>query len=192
MDITEEIFLESISCHEGILNRFKKKGFPVIHTIIGHLVACFENEGKVLLAGNGGSAADCHHIAGELVGRFKKNRRPIPAQSLVSDTSVLTCIANDYDFNSVFSRQIEALAESRDLLWVLSTSGTSPNIMKAVQTAKENEMKVIAFTGRVDSPLEQISDICLCAGTEKTAHAQEIHQVAYHIICTYLDKIYAE
>lgn len=192
MDIKEEIFLNAISSHLDLLDEFKKNNFTVIQKIIDRITTCFEKEGKLLLVGNGGSAADCQHIAGELVGRFKMNRRPLAALSLTNDTSVLTCIANDYDYESVFSRQLEALAKPQDILWALSTSGSSANVVKAAQLAKEKDLIVIAFTGKDNSLLEKISDICLCAGTAETAHAQEIHQIAYHIICNYLDDIYTD
>lgn len=192
MNIAENSFSESISSHEEVFRQFKETGYPVIREIVEHLSRCFENNGKVLLIGNGGSAADCQHIAGELIGRFRASRDPLPGLSLASDTSVLTCIANDFGYGSVFSRQVLTLGEEQDLLWALSTSGASPNILKAAEAAKEKQMAVISFTGKEESPLEKISDVCLCANTEDTARAQEIHQIAYHIICSYLDDIYPE
>ncbi|MDX1618581.1 MAG: SIS domain-containing protein, partial [Balneolaceae bacterium] len=131
------------------------------------------------------------HIAGELVGRFEKERPPLPAISLASDTSVMTCIANDYEYESLFARQVEALARPGDLLWALSTSGESPNILRAAEWAKENGITVISFTGCNESTLENISDHCLCVGTRNTARVQEIHQLAYHIICRYLDNVHS-
>jgi D-sedoheptulose 7-phosphate isomerase len=190
MNNTANIFSEEISYHVELVNKFKEKGFAAIEQIVDCLSACFDNGGKVLLMGNGGSAADCQHIAGELVGRFKINRSALPAISLACDTAVLTCISNDFDYESVFSRQVKALAEPQDLLWAISTSGSSSNVLKAVKWANEREITVISFTGKKDSPLEEISDICLCAGTPKTAQAQQIHQISYHIICGYLDQIY--
>lgn len=186
----EKIFIDTVNSHEAMVQRFKKAAYPVIRNIVDSISSCYEQKGKVILIGNGGSAADCQHIAGELVGRFKLNRVSLPAIALTTDTSVLTCIANDYDYESVFSRQVEAIAEKPDILWAFSTSGSSSNVIKAVEVAKSKDIKIISFTGKTDSPLEHLSDICLCAGTEQTGHAQEIHQLSYHIICKYIDEIY--
>lgn len=191
MNLSEKVFSASITKHDEAVQKFKKAGFPIIREIVEKLSTCFENRGKVLLIGNGGSAADCQHIAGELVGRFRRNRKPLPAISLASDTSVLTCIANDFDFESAFSRQVMALADKEDLLWAFSTSGSSANILKAVEIARDKNIPVVSFTGTENSPLEKNSDVCLCAGTNETGHAQEIHQMTYHIICKYLDELYA-
>lgn len=192
MDDKEKIFYDSINLHQEILKRYRKTGFPVICKIVNALSKCFHNNGKLLLIGNGGSAADCQHIAGELAGRYKLNRIPLPAISLVGDSSVLTCIANDYNYEFVFSRQIEALANKNDIIWAFSTSGSSPNILNAVKIGRKNDVFVISFTGKKNSPLEKMSDVCLCAETEDTGHAQEIHQIAYHIVCQYIDEMYKE
>lgn len=192
INITSNDFQDSILTHFGILRQFQETGFPIIQNIVDRLSHCFTNHGKVLFVGNGGSAADCQHLAGEFAGRFKKNRRPLAAMSLAGDIAVLTCIANDYDYESVFSRQVEALGNEGDILWAFSTSGASRNVVKAAEVGIDRGLKIISFTGSKSSPLERKSDICLCAGTDNTAHAQEIHQVAYHIICRYLDSMYDE
>ncbi|MFC1781895.1 SIS domain-containing protein, partial [Planctomycetota bacterium] len=116
-------------------------------------------------------------------GRFRRERKALPAIALTTDTSVLTSVANDYSFENVFARQVEALVRKSDILWALSTSGTSASIIAAAKLAKEREARVISFTGRKDSELESISDICFCAVNELTPRSQEIHQLAYHIIC---------
>jgi D-sedoheptulose 7-phosphate isomerase len=137
----------------------------------------------VYTCGNGGSAADAQHIAAELIGRFEKERIALPAICLSTDSSVLTSVANDYHFNDIFKRQAQALIKTNDILWAISTSGASPNIINAVQTAKQNKAKIIAFTGKNASPLEELADICLCANSNQAAAAQQVHQIAYHIIC---------
>ncbi len=173
--------------HEVVVRHFKEHGSPILKEIVESIMNCFRQGGKLLLAGNGGSASDCQHIAGEFVGRYRRNRKALPAISLATDTAVLTCIGNDYDYNSIFSRQVRAIGKSRDVLWVFSTSGSSKNILEAVIAAKEKDITVIAFTGKPKSTLESNADICLCANTDKTNHAQEVHQLAYHIICEIID-----
>jgi D-sedoheptulose 7-phosphate isomerase len=148
----------------------------------------FEAGGALYLCGNGGSAADAQHIAGEFVGRFQSERRALPAVALSTDTSVLTCLANDYDYERVFARQVEALVQPGDILWAFSTSGASPNVLKAVDAARDRGARVVAFTGRKDSPLEDRADLCLCADAPRTARSQEIHQLAYHIICDLVER----
>lgn len=144
--------------------------------------------GTLYLCGNGGSAADAQHIAGEFVGRFRTERRALPAVALSTDTSVLTCIANDYDYESIFARQVEALVREGDVLWAFSTSGTSANVLKAAEAARCKGARIIAFTGRSGSPLENLADLCLCADARATARSQEIHQLAYHIVCDLVER----
>jgi D-sedoheptulose 7-phosphate isomerase len=192
MDITKETFSEALLHHFKLVRQFKQSGFPAIQEIVTCIANVFDNNGKILLMGNGGSAADCQHIAGELIGRFKADREGLPAICLACDASVLTCIGNDFDYESVFSRQVQAMGDSQDLLWAISTSGASVNVLKAAKVAKQKEIAVLSFTGKTDSQLEKTSDICLCAKTDETAQAQQIHQVAYHIICGYLDQIYGD
>jgi len=174
---------ETIETHKKMTADFQKSGTETVAAISQAIVKSLEQNGTVYLCGNGGSAADAQHIAGEFVGRFKKERKALPAVALSTDTSVITCIANDYSYEKAFSRQVEALVREGDILWAFSTSGTSANIIAAAESAKNKGAYVIAFTGRINSKLEQISDICLCADDESTARSQEIHQLAYHIIC---------
>ncbi|MDA8130923.1 MAG: D-sedoheptulose 7-phosphate isomerase [Elusimicrobia bacterium] len=139
--------------------------------------------GKVLVCGNGGSAADSQHIAGELVGRFKKERRAIAAVALTTDTSVLTCLGNDYGFDRVFERQVEALGRKGDLLIAISTSGSSPNVLKAVIKAKELGMSVVGFFGAKGGAILPHCDLSFLAPSQDTPRVQEIHILAAHIIC---------
>ncbi|MDA8243898.1 MAG: D-sedoheptulose 7-phosphate isomerase [Elusimicrobia bacterium] len=139
--------------------------------------------GKVLVCGNGGSAADSQHIAGELVGRFKKERRAIAAVSLTTDTSVLTCLGNDYGFDRVFERQVEALGRKGDLLIAISTSGSSPNVLKAAAKAKELGMSVVGFFGAKGGAILPHCDLSFLAPSQDTPRVQEMHILAAHIIC---------
>jgi D-sedoheptulose 7-phosphate isomerase len=180
---TRKSFIEALETHKKMISDFEKDGIETIAAVAEEITSVLHQGGTVYLCGNGGSAADAQHIAGELVGRFTRERKALAAVALSTDTSVLTCIANDYSYEKVFARQAEALVRKGDILWAFSTSGTSANIVAAVQVTREKGARVISFTGKRNSKLEQISDICFCADAESTARSQEIHQLAYHIIC---------
>ncbi len=181
-NITKQI-TETIETHKKMTAEFQESGIEKVAAISQAITRVLEQNGTVYLCGNGGSAADAQHIAGELVGRFRRERKALAAVALSTDTSVMTCIANDYAYENVFSRQVEAMVREGDILWAFSTSGTSANVIAAAESAKNKGANVIAFTGRINSKLEQIADICFCAEDESTARSQEIHQLAYHIIC---------
>jgi D-sedoheptulose 7-phosphate isomerase len=148
--------------------------------------------GTVYICGNGGSAADAQHISAELVGRFQRERKGLAAIALSTDTSILTSVANDYGYDKVFSRQVEALVRESDILWAFSTSGESVNVIEAAKTAKNKLASVIAFTNKPQSTLESISDICLCTNAKSTAQSQEMHQLAYHIICDIVESNFTD
>lgn len=161
----------------------------VIGNIAEVLIGAFSAGRRVYVCGNGGSAADAQHIAAELVGRFRrKNRKPLPCVALTTDTSILTALANDFGFEQVFSRQIEALGDKGDVLWALSTSGKSPNILAAAGSAKRIGMKVVAMTGGSGGDLSESADVCFKAPAERTDLIQQLHQLAYHIICELIDE----
>lgn len=143
---------------------------------------------SVYIAGNGGSAADAQHIAAELVGRFKKNRRALSAFALTTDTSCLTAIGNDFGFDNVFSRQLEANFRRGDLLWLLSVSGSSPNIQKAIHTTKGLGGNVILFTGLSCVELIDVVDVCLVVQSSSSDVVQECHQFAYHFLCDLIEQ----
>lgn len=146
--------------------------------------------GKVLLCGNGGSAADAQHIAGEFLNRFLRERRPYAAIALSTDTSTLTAIGNDYDFSLVFAKQVQALGRPGDLLWAITTSGNSANIMHAVEAAHGAGMKVIGMTGGSGGKLAPESDYLLCIqSTKSTPRIQEGHQLLFHLICERMEEI---
>lgn len=142
---------------------------------------------KVLLCGNGGSAADAQHIAAELVGRYERQRRAWPAIALTTDTSALTAISNDYGYEEVFARQVEALATANDVLLALSTSGTSVNILKAVKKARDLGCKTIALTGAGGEPLASACDLAVVVPSERTARVQECHITIGHLWCELID-----
>ncbi len=187
----EQIVRETIEDHKALVAQFERHGAEIVARIAESIVRSLAEGGTLYLCGNGGSAADAQHIAGEFVGRFRTERRALPAVALSTDTSVLTCIANDYDYESVFARQVEALVREGDVLWAFSTSGTSANVLKAVNVARSKGAQIIAFTGRSNSPLENLADLCLCADARATARSQEIHQLAYHIVCDLVERSFA-
>ena len=147
------------------------------------LIETFLKKGKILLAGNGGSAADCQHIAAEFIGRLNFDRDPLPAIALTSNTSNLTCIANDYGFEEIFTRQMHALACENDSLIVYSTSGKSKNIIKLVVEAKNKVKNIIALTGNHTEELSKYADVIISVKSSKTTRIQEIHAIAGHIMC---------
>ena len=151
------------------------------------LVACFRAGGGVFLFGNGGSAADAQHIAGELVGRFLKERRALKAQALTTDASVLTSIANDYDFQRVFVRQLEALARPGDVAVGLTTSGNSPNVLAALRWARGAGLRTIALTGAGGGRCAELADVLLDVPETLTPRVQEAHVVVYHVLCEFVE-----
>jgi D-sedoheptulose 7-phosphate isomerase len=148
--------------------------------------------GKVLLFGNGGSAADAQHIAGELVGRFLLDRPALPAVALTTDTSVLTCVANDYAFEEVFARQVEALAKPGDVVIAISTSGNARNVIRGAEAARTAGATVIGMTGATGGALADLCDLCIRAPSEVTARIQEVHITAGHVICELVERALCE
>ena len=150
------------------------------------MMACWQACGKVLIAGNGGSAADAMHFAEELVARFEKDRKGLAAIALC-DPTVLTCAANDFGFEQVFSRQVEALGNPNDILIVLSTSGNSPNILRAIEAANQKKMLTAAFLGRDGGKAKGLCPIELIIPAEKSHRIQEGHKILYHTLCEWVD-----
>jgi len=144
--------------------------------------------GKLLLAGNGGSAADAQHIAGEMIGRLNLERAPLAAIALTTDSSVLTALANDYGYDQVFARQIEGLGRAGDVFLAISTSGCSPNILRAAEAARRQHLVVVGFTGRNGGELAPRCDLCLHAPTDATQLIQQIHIIAAHIVCALVEE----
>jgi D-sedoheptulose 7-phosphate isomerase len=162
---------------------FQAAGTEKIAEAAEMVIQCLKQGGRLYVCGNGGSSADAKHIAGELVGRFMHERKGLPVVALTANDSIITAVANDYGYETVFVRQVDALLCKGDVLWVLSTSGDSPNVIAAAELAKKKQARVLAFTGKKDSRLEKIADVCVCAGCETSPRSQEIHQLSYHIIC---------
>jgi len=189
---TKKQITKAIETHSKMLAEIRKSGIKAIAAAAQAVIKALKAGRSVYLCGNGGSAADAQHIAGELVGRFQRERKALAAVALSTDTSILTSIANDYSYEDVFARQVEALVREGDILWAFSTSGSSPNVIKAARLAKEKGACVLAFTGKPDSKLERIADICFCAGSESTARSQEMHQLAYHIVCDLVEQSFCK
>ena len=144
--------------------------------------------GKLLIAGNGGSAADAQHIAAELTGRFVRERRPLPALALHTNTSALTAIGNDYGYENVFARELAAHARPGDVFLAISTSGGSRNILRAMETAREKKLMVIGLTGESGGAMRAACDLCLCVPSKSTARIQEMHITIGHAICELLEE----
>lgn len=144
--------------------------------------------GRLLVAGNGGSAAHAQHLSAELLGRYRDERRPLAALALHADTSTLTAIGNDYGYAEVFARQVRAYGQAGDVLLALSTSGRSANVLHAVEQARTLGLTTWALTGRRPNPLTQASDDAITVDAEATCTVQEVHQVAVHLLCTAIDR----
>jgi D-sedoheptulose 7-phosphate isomerase len=154
------------------------------------MVACLLANGKILACGNGGSAADSQHFAAELLNRFERERPGLAAMALTTDTSTLTSIANDYDYNQVFSKQVLALGQPRDVLLAISTSGNSPNVVAAIRAAHERDMRVVALTGKGGGEMgKQLApaDVHICVPHAVTARIQEVHLLTLHCLCDGID-----
>ena len=152
------------------------------------ILNAYKAGGKVLLIGNGGSAADAQHIAAELIGRFKLERKGLPAIALTTNTSTLTALANDYTYDTVFSRQLEALANEKDVLIAITTSGSSPNILKAAEMAHSKGVIVIGLTGENGGKLKDMADLTIVVPSDNIARVQEAHITVGHIICHLVEK----
>jgi D-sedoheptulose 7-phosphate isomerase len=150
-------------------------------------IAALKNNNKILFAGNGGSAADAQHLAGELVSRFGFDRPGLSAIAITTDTSIITSISNDYSFDILFSRQIQALGKSGDVLVAISTSGNSTNIIEGLKEARKTGIKTIGFTGMTGSKMDPFCDICLKVPSKETPRIQEAHIMIGHIICSLIE-----
>ena len=156
---------------------------PKIHYFANQILNTFAHRKKILICGNGGSAADAQHFSSELIGRYEKDRKSLPAISLSTDTSALTAIGNDFDFDHIFSRQIEGIGEQGDMLIVISTSGNSKNLVKAIDAAKKKNMQCSALLGRKGGIIFDITDFEITISSRRTCRIQEMHGLIIHIIC---------
>lgn len=178
-----KIFRESSRVKEAFINDNLGK----LANVIDVVTAALKAGNKIMIFGNGGSAADAQHLAAEFVNRFIIERPPLPAIALTTDSSVLTSIGNDYDFSEIFAKQIRALGQEGDIAWGISTSGNSPNVLKALETAKKMGLVTLAFTGKDGGAIARMADHVLNAASPSTARIQETHITAGHAICELVD-----
>lgn len=171
-----------------VKRRFVETQLSIVLKICDCLTQVLQGGGTIYLCGNGGSAADAQHIAAEFVGRFLRERRALPAVALTTNTSILTAIGNDYDFRVIFSRQVQAQARPGDAVVGISTSGKSPNVLAAMAAAREIGATAIGFTGEPGEPLGQACDLCLKVPTSSTPRIQEVHIMAWHMICDIVEQ----
>ena len=175
--------------HQRVVNAAMGQ-IDLLERMTDRIIECFNTGGKLYVLGNGGSAADAQHIAAELVGRFKHDRKALPAVALTTDTSILTAVANDIGAENCFLRQVEALVTNRDIVWALSVSGTSPNVIRAVKRAKAIGAFTIGFTGRSGGELKDLCELCFQADHDTSDRVQEVHQLAYHAICNRIEQTF--
>ncbi len=175
----KDLFADSIRVKEQFISQYAS----LIKEVSELIVSSFRNGNKLLLMGNGGSSSDASHIAGEFVNRFQKDRPPLPAIALNTDMAVITSIGNDYGFNLVFSRQVETLAKEGDIVIAISTSGNSPNVIAAVETARKMGITTIGLTGGNGGSLATLVDYAFVVPSKATPRIQEVHITLGHVIC---------
>ena len=180
-----KIFDESITIVSKSKNLEKS-----IQQVVDKIISCFENGNKIIIFGNGGSAADSQHFAAEFIGRFLLERQSLPAISLTTDTSILTSLGNDYSFDNIFSRQCESLVEKNDIVFGISTSGKSLNVINGIETAKNQGAITIALLGSGGGNLSQIVDIPIIIPSNSTPRIQESHRIILHIICEIVEEYF--
>ena len=182
-------FLEAFRQGSRNMAAVAESTYPAaVERATGLLLECFRAGGKMLAFGNGGSSADAQHLTAELVGRFAVERRPLPAIALTTNQAILTAWSNDYSFEDVFARQVEALGRPGDVAIGISTSGTSPNVLAALGKARAAGLKTVGLTGRSGGQMGELCDVLLAAPVDGTARIQEVHLVTYHSICAALEQ----
>jgi D-sedoheptulose 7-phosphate isomerase len=150
---------------------------------VEHVIACYQAGGRLYIAGNGGSAADAQHLAAEFVSKLARDRNPLPAEALTTDSSILTAIGNDYGFENIFSRQLAGKLQANDVFLGITTSGRSPNILKALEQCRAKGVKSIVFTGRDGGQVKEMAEYCIIAAGQQTSTIQELHIVLAHTLC---------
>jgi len=188
--VTAELFQVALEENIALHRRVKDSGAERVVEAASTIVEALRGGGKLMVFGNGGSAADAQHIAAELVGRFQRERPALAAMALTTDTSVLTSIANDYAFDRVFARQIEALGRSGDVALGISTSGDSPNVVAALEAARALSMRTIALTGRDGGSVGRAAAIHVNVPGQDTARVQEVHRTLLHVICDLVERAF--
>jgi len=180
----KEMIGAELSAHILLLKQTIKETEPLILQLVRSFCKCFKQGNKILICGNGGSAADAQHVAAEFINRFRFDRSPLPAIALTTDSSILTCIGNDSAFENIFSRQVEALGVKGDILVGISTSGRSSNVLKALNIARSKGLLTIGFTGENGREIMGTKcDCCLVVPSTDTARIQECHEFVWHVIC---------
>ena len=186
MNQIKDIVQASIAVKQDVL-----KDETLLKTVadcVAVIITAFKNGNKVLFCGNGGSAADAQHLAAEFSGRFYTDRDALPAEALHCNSSYLTAVANDYGYNEIFARMVQAAGRSSDLLIAISTSGNSPNILKAIEAARQQHMQVIGFTGAQGGKMSALCDVLLNMPSDHTPRIQECHILVGHILCELVEK----
>ena len=179
-----------LAVSQEVVARFVETEGPKILSLVGKACEVFRRGGKLLVFGNGGSAADAQHLAAELVNRFRRDRAPLPALALTTDTSILTAVANDYDFSLVFVKQIEALGRVGDIALGISTSGRSPNVLKALARARELGLFTVGLTGGAGGRMAEVSDLLITVPSEETPRIQEGHLFFIHVFSELVEEAY--
>ncbi|RJR46410.1 MAG: SIS domain-containing protein [Deltaproteobacteria bacterium] len=186
MDLMERVN-ESVADTISLQQEFFKEQGEAVAAAARMLAGVFKAGGRVFIFGNGGSAADAQHLAAEFVNRFQIERPPLAALALTTDTSILTAVGNDYDFNEIFAKQLRALGRSGDLAWGISTSGASPNVIRGLQAARELGLKTLACCGRDGGEMAPLADIPLIVRSKNTPRIQEVQITIGHILCDLVD-----
>lgn len=182
---------DAVREHVRLVEQVRTTHLPILVAISDRLTACLRAGGTIFLCGNGGSAADAQHIAAEFVGRFLLERRPLPAIALSTNTSILTAIGNDYHYDQVFARQVRAQTRAHDVVCGISTSGKSPNVLEALKAAREVGAATVGFTGEPGEPLGGLCDVCFKVPSGQTPRIQEVHILAWHMICDRVEQAVA-
>ena len=182
----KSIFESNIDQHHNTVESLRSMDV-LVGRAASILTDCVNQGGKILLCGNGGSAADSQHLAAELTGRFLKDRRPLPALALSTDTSAITCISNDYSFEEIFARQLRAIGNAQDVLMAISTSGNSKNVIRAAEEARAKNIKIIGLLGRSGGALNELCNVSLIVQSENTARIQECHILIGHTLCELIE-----
>jgi D-sedoheptulose 7-phosphate isomerase len=184
--ILKKNILESISAKQQFLQNAEQ--LEIFERAVGEVIARYRKGGRLYIAGNGGSAADAQHLAAEFVSKLARDRAPLPAEALTVDTSILTAIGNDYGYEQVFARQIAGKMSANDIFLGITTSGKSPNILKALETCREMGLPTIVFSGHDGGPAKALADYCIVATGAATATIQELHIVLAHSLCECVER----
>ena len=192
MSNTESLIQSAVEQSNEVTARLGREQAGTIRQISELFIDVLRCGGTIYFCGNGGSAADSQHVAAEFVGRFLRERRPLPAAALTTNTSILTAVGNDYGFDQVFARQVRAQVTDRDAVAGISTSGGSKNVLVALEAAREQGARTVGFTGSPGEPLASATDVCLCVPSAQTPRIQEAHILAWHIICDLVEQSFVD